>query len=83
MMGRGIQVQVSTAAWERDTLVITTVFIVPDGDSGQTMASEVMQTLSLRPSTSLVRLPSLVVETTISGVLGGPSSTTRTVYTKR
>ncbi|MCI0486929.1 MAG: hypothetical protein L0229_10050 [Blastocatellia bacterium] len=76
MMGRGIQVQMSRTAWEGDKLVITTAHNFENPSDGQPMKVEVKQTLSLESPTSLI------VETTRSGVLGGPSSTTRTVYRK-
>jgi hypothetical protein len=82
MMGRGIQEQVSWTAWEGDTLVITTLHSFPDPDDGQPLTSEVKRKLSFEPSTRLASPPSLVVETTLSGVLGGPSSSNRTAYTK-
>jgi hypothetical protein len=76
MMGRGNQTQASKTAWESDKLVITTTqsFDLPGTD--QPLTSEVKQTLALESPTSLI------IETTRSGVLGGPSSTTRTVYRK-
>lgn len=76
MMGRGIQAQTSKTAWDGDKLVITTTHNFDNPASGQPMKIEVKQTLSLESPTSLV------VETTRSGVLGGPPSTTRTVYKK-
>jgi len=76
MMGRGIQTQTSKTAWEGDKLVITTAHTFTHPETGQQMTSEVKQTLSLESPTSLI------VETTRSGVLGGPPSTTRTVYRK-
>ena len=76
MMGRGIQVQLSRAAWEGSRLVITTVHSFENPANGQPMKIEVKQTLSLESPASLV------VETTRSGVLGGPPSTTKTVYRK-
>ncbi len=76
MMGRGIQGQTSKAAWDDDKLIITTVHTFTNPANGQPMTSEVKQTLSLESPTSLQ------VEVTRSGVLGGPSSTTRTVYVK-
>ena len=84
MMGRGMQEQVSRTAWEGDELVITTVHKYPSPEDGRMVTSEVKQTLSLQ-SSSLVRfpLPSLVIEWTISGVQGGASSSTQTVYRKR
>jgi hypothetical protein len=76
MMGRGVQVQASKAKWDADVLVITTVHTFSHPETGQVVTSEVRQRLSLEMPTSLI------VETTRSGVLGGPPSTTRTVYRK-
>lgn len=76
MMGRGIQAQTSKTAWEGDKLVITTTHSFARPETGQPLTSEVKQTLTLESPTSLI------IETTRSGVLGGPSSTTRTVYKK-
>jgi hypothetical protein len=76
MMGRGVQVQASTTAWDSDRLVITTVHSFTDPVSRGPATVTVKQTLSVALPTSLV------VETTRSGALGGPSSTTRTVYRK-
>jgi hypothetical protein len=76
MMGRGIQAQTSKTAWEGDKLVITTTYSFGATETGQPLTSEVKQTLALESPTSLI------IETTRSGVLGGPSSTTRTVYRK-
>jgi hypothetical protein len=82
LMGRGMQVQVSTSAWEGDKLVITTVYTEPDAGNGQTVTCEVNQTLSLQPPRLAAWSPSLVVETKRCGALGGPPSTARTVYTR-
>ena len=76
MMGRGIQAQTSKTSWEGDKLVITTAHTFGRHETGQPMTSEVKQTLSLESPASLI------VETTRSGVLGGPPSTTRTAYRK-
>lgn len=76
MMGRGRQVQTSKAASDGDKLVITTMHGFENPETGQPMTSEVKQTLSLESPTSMI------VETTRSGVLGGPPSTTRTAYRK-
>ncbi len=76
MMGRGIQGQVSKGAWEGEKLVITTIHPFADPDSGKTMTVEVKQALSLESPTSLV------VETTRAAALGGPPTTTKTVYRK-
>jgi len=80
LMGRGFQEPVSTAAWGSDKLVITTVHSFVNPEDGETMTSEVTRTLSLEPARLPAWPPSLVIETTRSGVLGGPSSSTRTVY---
>jgi hypothetical protein len=81
-MGRGEQVRVSTTSWDGEKLVITTVSHVVDSRNGQKIESKVTQTLSLeRPSFGRSAWPpSLVIETVRSGALGGPPSTTRTVY---
>ena len=76
MMGRGIQMQVSKTAWDGDKLVITTTHTLIDPSSGKPATATVTQTLSLESPTSLV------VETSRSGVLGGPTTSARTVYRK-
>jgi hypothetical protein len=73
-LGRGTQVQKSKAAWDGDKLVITTVHSFAKLETGQPMTSEVKQTLSIESPTSMI------VETKRSGVLGGPPTTTRTVF---
>lgn len=82
VMGRGMQVQRSTAAWENDNLVITMVYDVPDPGSGEAVRCEVTQTLSLQKPRQAVGESSLVIETNRCGILGGVPSFTRTVYTK-
>jgi hypothetical protein len=76
MMGRGLQAQTSRAAWDGDTLRITTRHELTDPASGKPLTVEVVQTLSLESPTSLV------VETVRGGVLGGVPTSTRTVYRK-
>jgi hypothetical protein len=76
MMGRGIQQSASTAVWQGDTLVITTIHAFPDPETGKTTGIEVKQALSLESPTSLV------VETTRRGLPGAQPSMTRTVYRK-
>jgi hypothetical protein len=76
MLGRGIQMQTSKAAWEGAKLVITTEHSFENPANGQPMTAKVSQTLSLESPNSLL------VETVRSGVLGGPSTTTRTIYKK-
>jgi hypothetical protein len=76
MMGRGVHKEVSRTVWEGEKLVITTVHSFANPATGQAMTQDVIRKLSLNAPNSLV------VETTRTGVLGGPSSTVRTVYTK-
>lgn len=83
MMGRGIQEQVSMTAWDGEKLVIKTIYTSQNTVDGQIVSCEVKQILSLlTDESSPGNPPSLVVETTRGGVLGGPPSTTRTVYSK-
>src|SRR5688572_18509498 len=76
MMGRGVQAQISKAEWEGGRLVITTEHTFDNPANGEPMATKVKQSLSLESPTSLL------VETTRDGVLGGPTTTTRTTYKK-
>ena len=82
LMGRGMQEQVSTTTWKGDSLVITSTHSFANPEDGRILTSDVRQTLRLQPGRRLTSPPSLIIETTRSGVLGGPASTTRTVYTK-
>ena len=76
MMGRGIQTQLSKTSWSGESLVITTVHTFVDPQTGKPATAEVTRTMKLESPTSLV------VETVVGGVLGGPPSTSRTVYRK-
>jgi hypothetical protein len=76
MMGRGIQSQTSTTTWDGDTFIISTRHAFTDPSTGQPATAQVTQALTLESPTSLV------VETTRAGVLGGPTTKTRTVYRK-
>ncbi len=76
-MGRGPQPQVSKAAWQGTSLVITTTHRFVNPQNGESVTSETRQVLSLESPTTLA------IETTRSGVLGGRSSTTRTLYQKK
>jgi hypothetical protein len=76
LMGRGLQEQTARTAWDSNRLVITTTHAFSDPTSGKPMTTEVTQVLSLESPTALV------VETTRSGALGGPASSTRTIYRK-
>jgi hypothetical protein len=75
-MGRGEQVATSRARWNGQALVITTTYHVADRGAPRPFTAEVTHTLSLEsPST-------LIVDVTRAGVLGGPPSTTRSIYRK-
>ena len=76
MMGRGLQVQTSRTAWTGDSLVITSTHSFTDPQSGKPATAEVKRTLKLESPASLS------VETVYGGVMGGPTTTTRTTYRK-
>ena len=76
MMGRGLQVQTSRTTWAGDSLVITSAYTFTDPQSGKPATAEVKRTLKLETPTSLS------IETVYGGVMGGPATTTRTVYRK-
>lgn len=76
MLGRGVQTQTSKTAWDGEKLIITTTHSFENPANGQLTKSEVKQTLTLVSPTQLI------VETTRGGVLGGPPTTTKTVYKK-
>jgi hypothetical protein len=77
MLGRGEQVESSRARWDGQTLIIVTTLQVADRSAGRPFTAEVTRRLSLEsPDT-------LVVDATRGGVLGGPATTTRSVYRKR
>jgi hypothetical protein len=73
-MGRGPQEQVSRTAWDGSRLVITTRYSFTPARDAKPTTSEITQILSLAAPGSLV------VETTRSGAMGGPPSTTKTTY---
>lgn len=75
-MGRGEQLESSRARWNGQSLVIVTTRRIVDGAAGAPFTAEMTRTLTLESPTTLV------VETTRAGVLGGPASTTRSVYRK-
>ena len=76
MLGQGMQVQSSRAAWDGDKLAITTRHTFTNPETRKPETAEVKHVLSLESPTSLV------VEVTRSGVLGGSATTTKTVYRK-
>ena len=76
MMGRGEQIESSSARWNGQTLIITTTQPVVDRGAGKPFTAELTRKLWLVSPTTLV------VEVTRAGVLGGRASTTRAVYRK-
>jgi hypothetical protein len=80
LMGRGFQEQRSTASWQGESLVITTLHEAPNPSSGGT--GTVTYSLSFQLQSRLNAPRSLVIETTRSGIMGGITSTSRTVYSK-
>jgi len=79
-MGRSDPPPISTAAWDGNRLVITTLHPYPNPESGEWLKCEVIRTMWLQPAAGSPWEPALVVETKRGGALGGPSSTNRTVY---
>jgi hypothetical protein len=75
MMGRGEQVESSRAKWSGDALVIETTFEVTE-PGVKPFTAELTRTLRLESPTTLI------VDVKRTGVLGGPASTTRSVYRK-
>ncbi|WP_396590468.1 sulfatase-like hydrolase/transferase [Allomuricauda sp. R78024] len=82
LMGRTGKPIVSAASWKDNRLIITSTYPFQDSKSGKWLNSKVTQTLWLHPATGTPWEPTLIVETTREGLLGGLSSTNRTVYTK-
>ena len=75
-MGRGEQVESSKAQWAGQTLTIITTYRINDRAAGTPFTMELTRKLSLESPTTMI------VEVTRSGVLGGPATTTRSVYRK-
>ena len=76
MIGHASQQRVSRAAWDGQALVVTTTYPAVDPSSGKPFTTEVTHRLSLASPTSLV------IEVTRGAALGGPVTTTKTVYRK-
>jgi hypothetical protein len=76
MMGRGMQIQSSRGAWSGNTLVITTLHTFANPQTGKPDTVEVKHSLTLESPSALI------VETVRAGVLGGPTTTTKTTYRK-
>jgi hypothetical protein len=77
MMGRGQQVQVTTAAWDGDKLVLKTVHTLTDPTSGKPITMRVTQILTLESPTTLV------VEVASDGVMGGKPTSSKWTYQKQ
>jgi hypothetical protein len=76
MLGRGEQLETSTARWDGEALIVTTTLHVDERRAGTPFTTELTRRLRLDgPAT-------LIVEVTRAGVLGGPPSTTRSIYRK-
>jgi hypothetical protein len=75
-MGRGDQIETARARWDGSTLIITTTSQVSARRAANPFTVEVTRKLALASPTMLV------VEVTRAGVLGGASTTTRSVYRK-
>jgi hypothetical protein len=76
MMGRGEQIESSRARWDGQTLVVTTTVQIDARDAGKPLTAELTRRLWLESPTTLI------IEATHSGILGGPGSTTRSIYRK-
>lgn len=82
LMGRTGKPIASTSVWKNNRLIITSNYPFQDSKSKKWLNSKVTQTLWLQPATRTPWEPTLIVETTREGLLGGLSSTNRTKYTK-
>ena len=77
MISHAESVQRCKIAWQGSTLIITTLHPVPNLGRERVSVAEVRQALTLASPTSLI------VETTRVGILGGPTTTTKTTYGRR
>jgi hypothetical protein len=82
LLGRSGAPPASRTAWDGNRLVITTLYPFQDPADGRRRTQTVTQTMWLQPAAASPFEPSLVVETTRGGALGGPQSTNRTVYAR-
>lgn len=82
LTGREQKPITSTTRWEENRLVITSTYPFKDTKTGKWLTSKMTQTLWLEPPTITPWEPTLIVETTREGLMGGLTSTNRTVYTK-
>jgi len=77
MIGHAESAQWARLTWQGNTLVITTMSPGPKGADGRAVTAEVRHALTLDSPGSLG------VDVTRVGVLGGPTTTTRTVYNRK
>jgi hypothetical protein len=77
MLGHSAVVLRSSAVWVSDTLVITMRYPVPLGADARTADVQVRQSLHLESPTTLV------IETTRSGILEAPTTSSRSTWTRR
>lgn len=82
LMGRTGKPIISTSTWKENRLIIRSLYPFQDSKTGQWLSSKVNQILWLEPANRTPWESTLIVETTREGLLGGLSSTNRTVYTK-
>jgi arylsulfatase A-like enzyme len=80
--GRSPKPFVSTTKWEENRLVITSKIPFQNPKKGEWKEGKMVQTLWLENSPNAPWEPRLVVETFREGVLGGISTTNRTIYSK-
>lgn len=81
-MGHGDVNLNSTCKWEDNRLVISTIFPFQNPKDKTNQRCKVIQTLWLETPTNAPWEPPLIVETVVEGVLGGVTTTNRTVYNK-
>ncbi len=81
-MGRSAKPLSSTTKWQENRLAITTVYPFQNPITGSKETCKMIQTLWLEAPTFAPWEPALIVETYREGVMGGFSSTNRTVYRK-
>ncbi len=81
-MGRTEKPQVSSTKWQENKMIITTLFAYQNSKNGEWNQSKMTQTLWLEEPTGAPWEPKLIVETWREGVLGGVTTTNRTVYSK-
>ncbi len=80
--GRSQKPVVSTTKWQENRLIITSIFPIQDPNRGVWQNSKMTQTLWLEVATNAPWEPNLIVETRRESILGGFTSTNRTVYSR-